>query len=107
MAETSTPNTSSHAIAPRHSLAIKLYAIFALFAALTAAITWLSDYNSRRPAGLTPEIETAHPAAPNVQRVNALGYARVKESRGLYMSSDAASRKKIREGLVQFQEGNL
>jgi hypothetical protein len=32
----------------RLSLATKLYSIFALFAFLTAAITALSDYNTRR-----------------------------------------------------------
>src|SRR5690349_13499639 len=107
MAETSTPNTSSHAIAPRHSLAIKLYAIFALFAALTAAITWLSDYNSRRAAELTHEIETANLAALNVQRVNALVYAVVMESRGVYMSSDAATVKKFGNGLLKFNDDIL
>jgi methyl-accepting chemotaxis protein len=107
MAETSTPNTSSHAIAPRHSLAIKLYAIFALFAALTAAITWLSDYNSRRAAELTHEIETANLAALNVQRVNALVYAVVMESRGVYMSSDAAAVKKFGNGLLKFNDDIL
>src|SRR5690349_6956992 len=104
MAETSTPNTSSHAIAPRHSLAIMLYAIFALFAALTAAITWLSNYNSRRATELTHEIETANLAALNVQRVNTLVYAVVMESRGIYMSSDAPTVKKYGDGLLKFNE---
>ena len=40
-------------IASRLSLATKLYSIFALFAVLTAAITALSDYNTRRNAELT------------------------------------------------------
>ena len=54
-----TSSTSPHTIAPRHSLAVKLYAIFALFAVLTAAITWLSNYNAHRGAELTHAIETA------------------------------------------------
>ena len=43
----------------RLSLAAKLYSIFALFAVLIAAITALSDYNSRRSAELTDAVETA------------------------------------------------
>lgn len=78
----------------RHSIAAKLYAIFALFAAFTAAITWLSDYNSRRAAELTRAIETANLAALNVQRVNGLVYAVVMESRGVYMSTDPVVVKK-------------
>jgi methyl-accepting chemotaxis protein len=37
----------------RLSLAAKLYSVFALVALLTAVITFLSDYNSRRNAQLT------------------------------------------------------
>src|SRR6516165_3166264 len=70
------------------SLAFRLYSIFALFAVLTAAITALSDYNTRRGAELTEAIETASQAARNVERVNSLVYAVVMESRGIYMSTD-------------------
>ncbi len=52
---------SSGSIASRLSLAARLYSIFALFALLTAAITVLSDYNTRRDAELTEAIETADP----------------------------------------------
>src|SRR6201996_1761392 len=97
-----TSSTSPHTIAPRHSLAVKLYAIFALFAVLTAAITWLSNYNAHRGAELTHAIETANLAALNVQRVNALVYAVVMESRGVYMSSDAPTVRKYGEGLLTF-----
>jgi methyl-accepting chemotaxis protein len=97
-----TSSTSPHAIASRHSLAVKLYSIFALFAVLTAAITWLSNYNARRGAELTHAIETADLAALNVQRVNSLVYAVVMESRGVYMSSDAATVRKYGDGLLKF-----
>src|SRR6202020_1588318 len=70
------------------SLAFRLYAIFALFALLTAAITALSDYNTRRNTELTQSIETASRAALNVERVNSLVYAVVMESRGIYMSTE-------------------
>ncbi|MCP1739546.1 methyl-accepting chemotaxis protein [Bradyrhizobium barranii subsp. barranii] len=89
-------------MAGRFTLAIKLYAIFALFALLTAAIATLSDYNSRRSAELTSAIETANAAALNVERVNSLVYAVVMESRGVYMSTEPAVVKKYGEGLLKF-----
>ncbi|MCS3501112.1 methyl-accepting chemotaxis protein [Bradyrhizobium japonicum] len=89
-------------LAGRFTLATKLYAIFALFALLTAAIALLSDYNSRRSAELTSAIETANAAALNVERVNSLVYAVVMESRGVYMSTEPAVVKKYGEGLLKF-----
>ncbi|MBM7481318.1 methyl-accepting chemotaxis protein [Bradyrhizobium canariense] len=89
-------------LAGRFTLANKLYAIFALFALLSAAIAMLSDYNSRRGAELTTAIETANAAALNVERVNSLVYAVVMESRGVYMSTEPAVVKKYGEGLLKF-----
>src|ERR1700761_3075217 len=89
-------------MASRLSLAARLYSIFGLFALLTAAIAVLSDYNAHRGAELTHAIETANLAALNVQRVNALVYAVVMESRGVYMSSDAPTVRKYGEGLLTF-----
>jgi len=91
-------------LAGRFTLATKLYAIFALFALLTAAIAMLSDYNSRRSAELTNAIETANAAALNVERVNSLVYAVVMESRGVYMSTEPKVVKKYGEGLLKFNE---
>ncbi len=85
------------AIASRLSLAAKLYSIFALFGVLIAAITALSDYNTRQEA-----VETASRAALNVERVNSLVYAVVMESRGVYMSTEAAAVKKFGDGLLKF-----
>ena len=79
------------AMTSRLSLAAKLHSIFALIAVLTAAITALSDYNTRRNTELTETIETASRAALNVERVNSLVYAVVMESRGVYMSTDVAN----------------
>jgi hypothetical protein len=45
-------NAAGYALTSRLSLATKLYSVFALVALLTAAITLLSDYNSRRNAEL-------------------------------------------------------
>jgi methyl-accepting chemotaxis protein len=91
-------------ISSRRSLAARLFAIFALFAVLTAAITILSDYNSRRGAELTQAIERANLAALNVERVNSLVYAVVMESRGVYMSTDPAVVKKFGDGLLKFND---
>jgi methyl-accepting chemotaxis protein len=102
---TKSPNLSGgHGPASGLSLATKLYSIFALFALLTAAITVLSDYNSRRNAELTEAIETASRAAVNVERVNSLVYAVVMESRGVYMSTEAAIVKKYGDGLLKFND---
>ncbi|MDD1517970.1 MULTISPECIES: methyl-accepting chemotaxis protein [Bradyrhizobium] len=99
-----TSDRSGNAAKPagRFTLAGKLYAIFALFALLTAAIAILSDYNSRRSADLAGAIETANAAALNVERVNSLVYAVVMESRGVYMSTEPAVVKKYGDGLLKF-----
>jgi methyl-accepting chemotaxis protein len=96
--------SSGHAAASRLSLASRLYAVFALFAVLTAAITALSDHNTRANTELTEAIETASRAALNVERVDSLVYAIVMESRGVYMSPDAAAAKKYGDGLLKFNE---
>ena len=95
---------SAPAITSRLSLAAKLYSLFALFAVLVAAITALSDYNTRQNAALTEAVATASRAAVNVERVNSLVYAVVMESRGVYMSTDVAVVKKYGEGLLKFNE---
>jgi methyl-accepting chemotaxis protein len=92
------------AAASRFSLAARLYSIFALFAVLTAAITALSDYNTRRSTELMEAVDTASRAALNVERINSLVYAVVMESRGVYMSTDPAVVKKYGEGLLKFNE---
>src|SRR3954454_19609784 len=88
----------------RLSLAAKLYSIFGLIALLTAAITALSDYNTRRNSELTEAVSTASRAALNVERINSLVYAVVMESRGVYMSTDPAVVKKYGDGLLKFNE---
>jgi len=95
------PATGS-GLTSRLSLAAKLYSIFALFAILTAAITALSDFNTRRSTELTEAVEIASRAALNVERVNSLVYAIVMESRGVYMSTEAVGVKKYGDGLLKF-----
>ncbi|MBR1191647.1 methyl-accepting chemotaxis protein [Bradyrhizobium sp. AUGA SZCCT0160] len=107
MAEILKSPTSVRSIASRLSLATKLYSIFALFAVLVAAITALSDYNTRQNAALTEAVATASRAAQNVERVNSLVYAVVMESRGVYMSTEPAVVKKYGDGLLKFNESIL
>ena len=97
-------SAAGYALTSRLSIATKLYSVFALFALLTAAITVLSDYNSHRNAELIEAIETASRAALNVERINSLVYAVVMESRGVYMSTEAAVVKKYGDGLLKFNE---
>jgi methyl-accepting chemotaxis protein len=97
-------HASARSVVSGLSLAARLYAIFGLFALLTAAITLLSDYNSRRASELTESIQTANLAALNVERVNSLVYAVVMESRGVYMSTEKEAAKKFGDGLLKFNE---
>src|SRR5690242_11663496 len=96
--------TKSAGMTSKLSLATKMYSIMALFAVLVAAITALSDYNTRQNAALTEAVATASRAALNVERVNSLVYAVVMESRGVYMSTEPAVVKKYGEGLLAFNE---
>ncbi len=94
-------------IASRFPLAAKLYSIFALIAVLTAATAILSHYNTQRSAELTEAVERASRAALNVEHVNALVYAVVMESRGVYMSTQPADVKKFGDGLLKFNNNIL
>jgi len=109
MAEITKSGTPSdgNGIASRFSLAARLYSIFALIAVLTAATAILSHYNTRRSAELTEAVETASRAALNVEHVNALVYAVVMESRGVYMSTQPADVKKFGDGLLKFNNNIL
>src|SRR3954451_7593395 len=104
MPEALQPNSHSvvTAMTSRLSLAAKLYSIFGLFAVLTAAITALSDYNTRRNTELTEAVSNASRSALNVGRINSLVSAVVMDSRGIYMSTAPAVVKKYGEGLLVF-----
>src|SRR5215212_5585411 len=105
MPDTSKPaRPLSAATGSRFSLAAKLYSIFGLIAVLTATVALLSHHNTQRNAELTQAIETVSLAALNVERINSLVYAVVMESRGVYMSAEAADVKKYGEGLLKFTD---
>src|ERR1700758_2025150 len=97
------PENSSNEVlcimAFRLSLAAKLYAIFALFGLMTAAITVLSDYNARLNLALTEDIETANRAARILEVV--------KKWEAIVQSDDAeqfATFKKRIEQFVDFRK---
>jgi methyl-accepting chemotaxis protein len=89
---------------PRLSIASKLYSIFALLATVTLALALVAVITARRHAALTDEFEAALQGSQNVERINGLIYAVVMDSRGVYMSADAAARKKYADGLMRFNE---
>src|SRR5258705_7216030 len=60
--------------------------------------------NARHHVALTDEFESAFAGAMNVERVNALIYAVVMESRGIYMSSDIPTAKLYGDGLLVFND---
>src|SRR3979411_457625 len=89
---------------PKLSIAAKLYSIFALFALVSGLIGLVSNFSNQQSGRLGEEIATASAAAENIERVNALIYAVVMESRGVYMSTDLPVVKKYGEGLLKFNE---
>ena len=89
---------------PKLSIAAKLYSIFALLAVVTLLGAVISNINNRQNAQLGEEVAVAARAAENIERVNALVYAVVMESRGIYMSSDLPTVKKYAVGLLKFND---
>jgi methyl-accepting chemotaxis protein len=89
---------------PRLSIAAKLYAIFALLAAVTMALAGVAIFNCLRQAALAGEVNAASQGALNVERVDAMIYAVVMESRGVYMSSTPEKVQEYADGLRDFNK---
>jgi methyl-accepting chemotaxis protein len=89
---------------PNLSIAAKLYSIFALLAVVTLVGAVVSNINNRQNAYLGEEVAIAARAGEHIEHVNALIYAVVMESRGIYMSSDLPTVKKYGEGLLKFND---
>jgi len=87
---------------PKLSIAAKLYAIFALMATTTIALSAVAVTAARHHQALTDEFESANAGTWNVERVNGLIYAVVMESRGVYMSGDMATSKVYADGILKF-----
>ncbi len=89
---------------PKLSIAAKLYAIFALMATTTIALSVVAVSAARHHAALTDEFQSANAGTWNVERVNGLIYAVVMESRGVYMSSDMPTSKIYADGILKFNK---
>jgi methyl-accepting chemotaxis protein len=89
---------------PKLSIAAKLYAIFALMATTTIALSVVAVTAARHHAALTDEFESANAGTWNVERVNGLIYAVVMESRGVYMSDDIKTSKIYADGILKFHK---
>ena len=86
------------------SIAAKLYSIFALLGIVTLFLGTVAAWNANQQLALTSDFESAFLGAQNVERVNALIYAVVMESRGIYMSPDTQTAKKFGDGLLKFND---
>src|SRR5450631_3502766 len=89
---------------PKLSIAAKLYAIFALMATTTIALSVVAVSGARHHAALTDEFESANAGTWNVERINGLIYAVVMESRGVYMSEDLVTSKVYADGILKFNK---
>ena len=87
---------------PKLSIAAKLYAIFALMATITVALSVVAVSNARHHQALTDDFESANTGTWNVERVNGLIYAVVMESRGVYMARDLKESKPYADGIRKF-----
>ena len=73
---------------PKLSIAAKLYAIFALMATITVALSVVAVSNARRHAALTDEFQSANAGSWNVERVSGLIYAVQSAARGVVLAPD-------------------
>jgi methyl-accepting chemotaxis protein len=86
---------------PKLSIAARLYAIFALMAAATIALSVAAVSNARYHAALTDDFESANAGSWNVERINGLIYASVMDLRGIFMSEDNAQAAKYADSLTK------
>jgi methyl-accepting chemotaxis protein len=86
---------------PKLSIAARLYAIFALMALTTVALSTLAVSKARFHAALTDEFESANSGSWNVERINGLIYATVMDLRGIYMSAEKPEVAKYADSLVK------
>ncbi len=89
---------------PKLSIAAKLYAIFALMATTTLALSVVAVHGARNHAALTGEFESANAGSWNVERINGLIYAVVMETRGIAMAADRDSAAKHADALLKISD---
>lgn len=85
---------------PRLTIAAKLYAIFALLATVTLVLAVVAVINAGRHAALTDEFRSSFTDARQIERINALIYAVVMESRGLSHAANADEARRIATRLI-------
>ena len=73
---------------PKLSIAAKLYAIFALMATTTVALSVVAVSGARHHAALTDQFESANAGSWNVERVNGLIYAALMDAHIITMAKD-------------------
>jgi len=83
------------------SIKIKLYAAFSGLLILILALIALSIHSVRQQFDYHESLDVSSQAAINVEKVNGLIFAVVMESRGIYMSSDAATVRRYGEAVLQ------
>jgi len=86
---------------PNLTIAAKLYAIFALMATTTVALSVVAVHSARNHAALTGEFESANSGSWNVERANGLIYALIAETRGIYAAQDRDSAAKEAAALLK------
>lgn len=83
------------------TVAEKVYSIAGFLAIVTTFLLVMSIQTVRLQTTYRHLHTTSAEAATNVARINALIYAIVMESRGIYMSSDSGAAKQFADGLVR------
>jgi PAS domain S-box-containing protein len=83
------------------SVAEKIYGLLAILVVITGFLTATSFQSVRLQTEYRQLLATSSSAALNIGRVNALIYAVVMESRGIYMSTEPAKVKQFSEELLK------
>jgi len=86
---------------PKLSIAAKLYAIFALMAITTVALSIVAAASARRHAALTDEFQSANAGSWNVERVNGLIYAVDAKSAAVFQSPNKEAAAKYTGDLLK------
>lgn len=85
----------------RGSIRVNFYAAFAGLLCLILTLTAVSVYSVHQQSAYQDQIDTSSQAAINIEKVNGLIFAVVMESRGVYMSSDAATVQRYSSALLR------
>lgn len=78
-----------------------VYVLVATFLTLILLLVCLAVYSARGQHAYHEKLDISARAALNIERVNALIYAAVMESRGIYMSTDRAKAKSFGDSLLK------